>query len=62
MRFTVPGRPVPKERPRFNRKTGRAYTPPRTQAAQANVGWYARISQVMLTEKPVILRRDAVVS
>ena len=25
--FTVPGKPVPKGRPRFSRKTGRTYTP-----------------------------------
>lgn len=25
--FTVPGKPMAKQRPRFNRKTGRAYTP-----------------------------------
>lgn len=56
MRFTVPGRPVPKGRPRFNTRTGHAYTPRRTQDYQAKVGWHARIAQTMLTEKPVVLR------
>ena len=55
-RFTVPGRPVPKERPRFNTRTRHAYTPPRTQAYEAMVGWHARVARVMLTEKPIILR------
>ncbi len=52
-RFTVPGRPVPKERPRFNTRTGHAYTPRRTQDYEAKVGWQARIARVMLTEKDV---------
>ena len=45
--FTVPGRPVPKGRPRFNRRTGNAYTPAKTReyeklvatkAAEAAIG------------------------
>ena len=30
IKFTIPGRPVPKGRPRFSRKTGRTYTPNNT--------------------------------
>ncbi len=37
--FTVPGQPVPKERPRVVR--GRTYTPPRTAAYEALVGLHA---------------------
>jgi Holliday junction resolvase RusA-like endonuclease len=37
--FTVPGRPVPKERPRVVR--GRTYTPPRTAAYEALCGLHA---------------------
>lgn len=29
-RFEVPGLPIAKSRPRFNRKTGRTWTPPKT--------------------------------
>lgn len=57
--FTVPGRPVPKERPRFNTRTGRAYTPRRTKDYEVHVGWHARIGGVMLTESAVILRIKA---
>lgn len=39
-RFTVPGRPVPKGRPRLGR--GRTYTPPSTVAYEQAVGWCAR--------------------
>jgi crossover junction endodeoxyribonuclease RusA len=37
MKFTVPGEPVPKGRPRFNRKTGTMYTPPATRAYENSV-------------------------
>lgn len=30
IKFVVPGEPVPKGRPRFNTRTGRAYTPEKT--------------------------------
>ena len=32
VKFTVPGKPTGKGRPRFNRKTGRTYTPKETAA------------------------------
>lgn len=39
---TIPGEPIPKGRPRFNRKTGRAVTPERTAAAESVVAWQVR--------------------
>lgn len=38
----VAGRPQPKERPRFNRKTGQAYTPDKTRKAEQRLGdlWF----------------------
>lgn len=35
--FLVPGAPTGKGRPRFNRQTGRTYTPSKTQSAEARV-------------------------
>lgn len=39
--FTIEGEPVAKERPRFCRKTGRTYTPKKTQDFEKFVGWCA---------------------
>ncbi len=39
--LTVPGRPVPKARPRVG-ANGHVYTPKETQQAEAAVGWAAR--------------------
>lgn len=38
--FTVYGKPQPKQRPRFNRKTGTAYTPKETHAYETAVRYY----------------------
>lgn len=38
--FSVPGAPVPKGRPRLNRKTGVVYTPPTTAAAEQRIQTY----------------------
>ena len=40
--FEIPGAPVPKGRPRKGRHG--FYTPRRTQAAEAEVAWYAHIT------------------
>lgn len=37
-RFTVPGQPIPKGRPRHNTKTNTTYTPQRTSLAEEAVG------------------------
>jgi Holliday junction resolvase RusA-like endonuclease len=39
--FIVEGEPIPKGRPRFNRYTGTAHTPPRTKAYEEQVAWKA---------------------
>lgn len=54
MRFTVPGRPVPKERPRRGRN-GRFYTPARTRSYEEKVGWAARSAGVRILPGPVSL-------
>lgn len=41
IRIIVPGRPVPKGRPRFNTRTGRAFTPKRTREWERTVKVYA---------------------
>lgn len=40
----IPGKPVSKERPRFNTKTGRAYTPGKTKDAEEVVRWHAKLA------------------
>ncbi len=42
VRAVVPGQPVSKQRPRFNKKTGRAVTPQVTKNAEAWVGTFLR--------------------
>lgn len=37
--FTIPGAPQGKERPRFNRNTGRTYTPSKTKGYEKLVEW-----------------------
>jgi len=37
IRFTIPGKPVPKGRPRVNRKTGAVYTPRETKDYERTV-------------------------
>lgn len=49
VRFTVPGNPVPKERPRVVR--GRTFTPKRTLDAEKKIAWYG--AQAMSGRKPV---------
>jgi crossover junction endodeoxyribonuclease RusA len=39
VKFVVEGAPVPKERPRFNTKTGRVYTPRKTKTAEDHIAW-----------------------
>lgn len=35
----IPGEPVPKERPRFARRTGHAYTPEKTKQAEKEIAY-----------------------
>lgn len=39
--FTVPGRPYAKKRPRFSRKSGRAFDPAENAKAEASIGHIA---------------------
>lgn len=48
--FTVPGPPTPKGRPRIS-KGGRAYTPAKTRAAEAQVAWLCKAA--MKGRKPI---------
>ena len=41
LRIIIPGRPVPKGRPRFGRN-GQVYTPKKTREYEELVGWYAK--------------------
>jgi crossover junction endodeoxyribonuclease RusA len=47
--FDIPGRPVPKGRPRFDPRSGRAYTPKRTREYEDGVAWCAVAAGVRLT-------------
>ena len=49
--FCVLGRPVPKGRPRFNRETGRAYTPAKTASFEAQLNFAAQ--QAMGSRPPL---------
>jgi len=50
MKFTIeiPGKPVGKERPRFNRNTGAVYTPKRTREYEGRVAESAMLFDVTL--------------
>jgi crossover junction endodeoxyribonuclease RusA len=53
VKFTVPGIPVPKERPRFGR--GRVYTPEKTVAYERKVRFYAAAARVRPIDGDVAL-------
>lgn len=50
------GRPQPKERPRFNRATGRTYTPAKTEAAESRIAEQWTHSKGPLFPKDVQLK------
>src|SRR5262245_31443537 len=43
--IVIAGEPVAKARPRWNSKTGRTYTPQRTQEAEERIGWELRAAK-----------------
>lgn len=47
LRVVIPGEPVPLARPRFNRKTGNAYTPATSRAYEEQVAWLCKASGVV---------------
>lgn len=57
--ITIPGQPIPKARPRFNRRTGRTYTPERTKTAEQRVAW--EVKRQLLIDEPLacLLQVDA---
>lgn len=61
--IVVLGKPVPKGRPRFNRETGRAYTPAKTASFEAQLKFAAQQSMGDLAplEGPLSLEMDVVV-
>lgn len=55
LRFTIPGAPVGKGRPRFTRG-GRAYTPAATQSAETLIGHLARqAAEGVILDPPIAL-------
>lgn len=61
--FNVPGRPVPKERPRMT-KAGHTYTPRKTREYESRVAEKYRIAAALagatITDKPIVLVMNAV--
>lgn len=49
--FVVPGKPVPKGRPRMG-PNGNVYTPKETEAYEEKVGWYGRAAGLKPLKKP----------
>lgn len=49
--IVLPGKPVPKGRPRFNR-AGRAYTDATTRSYEASLAWVAKVT--MASRKPFL--------
>ena len=60
IKITVPGRPVPKGRPRFGVRGKKAYvyTPTETKEYEKLVGWLAKSAGCRPTDKPVIVSLD----
>ena len=55
MRFEIPGRPIPKGRPRLGYRGQKAYvyTPPETREYERLVGWVAKSAGCRPVEGPV---------
>lgn len=51
--FEIPGEPVAKGRPRFNKKSGATYTPKQTASFENRVALFAREAGVPLLDGPV---------
>lgn len=59
-KITIPGRPVPKGRPRLGVRGRKAYiyTPPETKEYEKLVGWVAKCTGCRPTEGPVAVMLD----
>lgn len=55
LRFEIPGKPFAKQRPRFDRRSGRAYTPGATVSFERTVGQWAIEAGAVPLEGPVRL-------
>lgn len=55
MAFNVPGEPVAKERPRFNLKTGKVYTPHNTRAQEDAIALMARATGIKFGSDRVVV-------
>ena len=55
MRFEIPGKPFAKQRPRFSRASGRAYTPAATVSFERTVAQYAMDADAPCLTGPVKL-------
>lgn len=49
LRFTIPGPPIPMARPRFDRRSGRVYTDPRSDAYRRHVAGCALVARAGTT-------------
>ena len=54
IKIVIPGRPVPKGRPRFGRN-GQVYTPKKTREYEELVGWYAKQCMTEPLEGNIVL-------
>lgn len=57
--IVIEGNPVPKGRPKFNRKTGQVFTPQRTVDYEKHVAWSASMNCSRPIEGPVAVYIDA---
>jgi len=55
MRFEIPGRPMPKQRPRVGRY-GNIYTPPQTKEYEKLVGWVAKCNGCKPLNGPIAVK------
>lgn len=53
MRIVIPGEPIAKERPRFNRTTGNFYTPASTRAYEETIAFLAMAQREKIEFEPV---------
>ncbi len=58
--ITIPGRPVPKARPRMGVRGRKAYvyTPPKTKEYEKLVGWMARCAGCKPLNGPIVVNLD----
>lgn len=60
LRLEIPGKPFAKQRPRFSRRSGRAYTPGETVKFETLIGQYAMEAGAVALDGPVKVKIIAV--